>query len=125
MYYRGASVATGLPTTLSIASFAPCTFFTSCTLIRRVPAFSYTLNRRGCACTALEEAVLLIRDEGADERALLQHHLLQPHALAQPTQADGFHQLRDLLRDRAETVGDLRRELLQLGFVLDVVELSE
>lgn len=44
------------PTTPSIASFAACTFFTSCTLIRKVPAFSYTLNRRGCACTARNTA---------------------------------------------------------------------
>jgi len=31
---------TWLPTTPSIACFAACTFFTSCTLMRRVPAFS-------------------------------------------------------------------------------------
>ena len=29
----------------------------SCTLIRDVPAFSYTLNRRGCACAARSSAL--------------------------------------------------------------------
>lgn len=36
----GHSATTPLPTTLSNATFAACTFFTSCTLIRKVPAFS-------------------------------------------------------------------------------------
>ena len=52
----------------------------------------------------------------------LQHHLLQAHALAQPAQADAFEQLVHLRRDRAEAVGDLRRELLQFLLVLDVVQ---
>jgi len=46
-----------IPTTLSSAPFAASTFFTSCTLIRNVPAFSYTLNLRGCACTARSTAL--------------------------------------------------------------------
>ena len=50
--YGWHQAATPFPTTLSNASFAACTFFTSCTLILKVPAFSYTLKRRGCACTA-------------------------------------------------------------------------
>jgi len=45
-----------MPTTLPIASFASCTFFTSCTLTLNVPPFSYTLNRFGCACTARSTA---------------------------------------------------------------------
>ncbi len=53
------------PTTLSNATFACCTacpglepgFFTSCTLTRSAPPFSYTLNLRGCRCTACRSAV--------------------------------------------------------------------
>ena len=47
---------TATPTTLSSATFACCTFFTSCTLTRNVPPFSYTLNFLGCACTARNTA---------------------------------------------------------------------
>ena len=54
----------------------------------------------------------------------LQHHLFQAHLLAEPAQADGFHQFGDLLRYGAETIGDFRCELLQLGFVLDVVQVA-
>ena len=38
---------TGTPTTPSNAAFACWMFFTSCTLTRSVPAFSYTVKRGG------------------------------------------------------------------------------
>ena len=48
----------------------------------------------------------------------LQDHFLQARALAQPAEADGFRGFAHLIGDRAETVGDLGGEALQLGFVL-------
>jgi hypothetical protein len=44
--------------------------------------------------------------------------------LAQPAEADGFEQFVYQRREGAESIGDLRRELLQFAFVLDVVEFA-
>jgi len=48
----------------------------------------------------------------------LQDHFLQAHALAQPAEADGFHELFHLIGDRAKTIGDLGGEASQFGFIL-------
>jgi len=48
----------------------------------------------------------------------LEHHLLQVHALVEPAEADGFHELFHLIGDRAKTIGDLGGEASQFGFIL-------